>query len=77
MVPREEAYCTDQVDTSTAVAPLLRNSMKSLLSVAPALPPEPYTWLITTCACAAPIPPHSNPTASASWRTCNFIDDVP
>ncbi len=52
VVPAEEAYCTLQPSRLTAVAPLLRSSMKSFFSVAPLLPPPPYTWLITTCACA-------------------------
>src|SRR5262245_23893879 len=34
-------------------APRLYSSMKSLVNVAPELPPPPYTWLITTSADAA------------------------
>src|SRR3546814_5951462 len=47
--------------------------MKSLFRVAPELPPPPYTWLITTCACAAQTP-QDNSKASASRRANLFIE---
>ena len=47
------AYCTDQPVRSTAAEDVLRSSTKSLVNVAPALPPPPYTWLIATSADAA------------------------
>src|SRR3546814_6722752 len=65
--PEDEAYCTDQPSTLTVSLPLLCSSMKSLFRVAPELPPPPYTWLITTCACAAQTP-QDNSKASASRR---------
>src|SRR3546814_12020807 len=63
--PEDEAYCTDQPSTLTVSLPLLCSSMKSLFRVAPELPPPPYPWLITTCACAAQTP-QDNSKASAS-----------
>ena len=71
--PDDDAYCTDQPSRLTALVPLLCNSMKSLFQVAPELPPPPYTWLITTCACAAP-KPQDNSKASASRRAYLFIE---
>src|SRR3546814_12528630 len=70
--PEDEAYCTDQPSTLTVSLPLLCSSMKSLFRVAPELPPPPYTWLITTCACAAQTP-QDNSKASASRRANLFI----
>src|SRR5690606_24752361 len=71
--PAAEAYWTDQPSTLTALVPLLCSSMKSLFQVAPELPPPPYTWLITTCACAAPTP-QDNSNASAIRRANLFIE---
>jgi len=42
------AYCTDQPLRFTAVSPALKISIKSFRKGAPALPPPPKTWLITT-----------------------------
>ena len=39
--PVFDAYCTDQLDTSTGVVPRLKISMKSFVKVAVALPPPP------------------------------------
>src|SRR3546814_3396960 len=64
---------TDQPSTLTVSLPLLCSSMKSLFRVAPELPPSPYTWLITTCACAAQTP-QDNSKASASRRANLFIE---
>ena len=47
-VPVAEAYCTDQPARLTLDVPRLKSSMKSCVNVAPALPPPPYTWLMTT-----------------------------
>jgi len=47
VLPVAEAYCTDQPLTETGAEVGLYSSMKSLRNVAPALPPPPYTWLIT------------------------------
>ena len=52
-VPAADAYCTDQPVRSTGAEDVLRSSTKSLVNVAPALPPPPYTWLIATSAEAA------------------------
>src|SRR3954447_4352369 len=41
-------YCTDQVETSWLEPPRFCNSMKSFFSVAPLLPPPPYTSFSTT-----------------------------
>src|SRR5262245_65136142 len=41
VVPPAAAYCTDHPVTSTGAPPRLKISMKSLVSVAPALPPPP------------------------------------
>src|SRR3546814_17039485 len=71
--PEDEAYCTDQPSTLTVSLPLLWISMKSLFRVAPELPPPPYTWLITTCACAAQTPQDNNQ-ASARRRPHHFIE---
>ena len=53
VVPAADAYWTDQPVTSTAAAEVFRSSMKSLVRVAPELPPPPYTWLMATSADAA------------------------
>src|SRR5690606_40367914 len=74
LVPEDEAYCTDQPSTLTASTPLLCSSMKSLFQVAPALPPPPYTWLITTCCACAADTPQDNSKASASRRVNLFIE---
>ena len=42
------AYWTDHPARGTGTLPRLWSSMKSFLYVAPALPPPPYTWLMTT-----------------------------
>src|SRR5258706_9756245 len=47
-LPAALAYCTDQPVTSTGRLPRLWSSTKSFLKEAPAFPPPPYTWLITT-----------------------------
>src|SRR4051812_24356964 len=47
-VPAAEAYWTDHPAKLTGEALRLYSSMKSFLNVEPALPPPPYTWLITT-----------------------------
>jgi len=39
--PEAEPYCTDRPVTSTGVEPRLRSSTKSLVYVAPELPPPP------------------------------------
>src|SRR5918997_7038932 len=76
-VPAAEAYWTDQPVTSTAAAEVFRSSMKSLVRVAPELPPPPYTWLMTTsgdtavagAAVSATAPPRTRTdTASAATR---------
>ena len=54
-MPAADAYCTDQPVRSTAAAEVLRSSTKSLVKVAPELPPPPYTWLIATSAEAAEV----------------------
>src|SRR5438105_394457 len=41
------AYWTDMPPSGIGALPRLKTSMKSFLSCAPALPPPPYTWLIT------------------------------
>jgi hypothetical protein len=48
VVPAADVYCTDQPVTGIVFALRLNSSMKSLRSVAPELPPPPYTWLMTT-----------------------------
>ena len=47
-VPVALMYCTDQPARLTLDVPRLKSSMKSCVNVAPALPPPPYTWLMTT-----------------------------
>src|SRR5438270_1899851 len=47
-------YCTLQPDMFTGDAVGLKSSMKSLVNVAPELPPPPYSWLMTTCVGVAP-----------------------
>src|ERR1700712_394600 len=42
-----EPYCTDQPARLTGCAVGLNSSMKSLVRVAPVLPPPPYAWLMT------------------------------
>src|SRR6185312_11460021 len=60
---------------STDELPALKISMKSCLYVAPELPPPPYAWLMTTCACALPTMVSS---ARLSRRVMNFADmDAP
>src|SRR3546814_8102127 len=71
--PEDEAYCTDQPSTLTVSLPLLCSSMKSIFRVAPELPPPPYTWLITTCACAEQTQ-QDNSKASDSRRANLFIE---
>src|SRR3954466_8638469 len=55
-VPAALAYWTDHPSTDASTDPLLWISMKSLVSVALAFPPPPYTWLITTGPATASIP---------------------
>src|SRR5947199_1482489 len=52
-VPPAEAYCTDHPARLTGLEVGLKSSMKSFLKVAPAFPPPPYTWLMTTCVTCA------------------------
>src|SRR5215212_7569758 len=75
--PAADAYWTDQPVTSTAAAELFLSSTKSLVNVAPELPPPPYTWLTTTSgdtaaagdAVSATAPPATRAdTASAATR---------
>jgi hypothetical protein len=54
LLPVEDAYCTDQLETVTGAEVGLKSSMKSLRQVAPALPPAPYIWLMTRCDTPAP-----------------------
>src|SRR5690348_14436917 len=53
LVPVALAYCTVQPVTSTGAVPALYSSTKSLVQVAPELPPPPYTSETTTSADAA------------------------
>src|SRR6266849_5545125 len=45
-VPLDDVACTLKPSSTSGVDPLLNSSMKSLVYVAPELPPPPYTWLI-------------------------------
>ncbi len=47
-VAPDEWYCTDHPSTLTAASLRFANSMKSFVSVAPLLPPPPYTSLMTS-----------------------------
>ena len=69
LVPVAAAYCTLQPDRSTAAVPRLNSSMKSLVYVAPELPPPPYTWLIVTSGEAAWAMPGVSATAAATTTT--------
>src|SRR4051812_4563892 len=76
MVPVLDAYCTDHPARLTGALPRLYNSMKSFFSVAPELPPPPYTWLMTTSVDTAV----SGPTAHAMTlmiRAVNATVDRP
>src|SRR6185312_12878094 len=66
LLPAAEAYCTDHPLILTAVDPAFSSSTKSFFHVAPLLPPPPYTWLITTCACE---PGTSDVSAASSKHT--------
>src|SRR4051794_36787958 len=69
LVPADAAYWTLQPDRSTAAPPRLESSMKSLVNVAPALPPPPYTWLITTSGDAALADAAGNSAATVAATT--------
>src|SRR5690242_13367032 len=69
LVPAAEAYWTLQPLRSTSTVPLLASSMKSLVNVAPELPPPPYTWLITTSGDAAPAAVAGNSAATVAATT--------
>ncbi len=69
LVPVADAYWTLQPDRSTAALPSLASSMKSLVNVAPELPPPPYTWLITTSGDAALADAAGNSAATVAATT--------